>query len=161
MILNHKQLISTWCGYPPAILIGGLAWVTGNFTANSNGDCIRMHDSLISVQGTHICKWLMKNKNYEKSLGKNHPASVISEGEWQQPGHEIDWGVWAEWREGVYAEARASEGADRRSLQVVRTGSLWGGNHQLLTDAQATAKTRQQGCKGMNPLIFQKEMNEE
>lgn len=157
MILNHKQLISTWCGYPPAILISGLAWVTGNFTANSNGRTI---PSFLCKGLTYVNDW-WRIRIMRKVWGKNHPASVIPEGEWQQPGHETDWGVWAEWREGVYAEVQASEGADRRSLQVVRTGSLWGGNHQLLTDAQATAKTRQQGCKGMNPLIFQKEMHEE
>lgn len=50
----------------------------------------------------------------------------------------------------------ASEGADRRSCQVGRTGSLWSVNYQLLTDSQTSAKTGQQGCKDMNLLIFQK-----
>lgn len=48
----------------------------------------------------------------------------------------------------------ASEGADRRLFQVVNTGSLWGVNHQLLTDSQASAKTRAARIQRYEPVYF-------
>lgn len=82
----------------------------------------------------------MKNKNYEESLGKNHPALVTSEGDGSSQGmRQIEECEQNEGK-GFMQKHGACEGADRRSFQVVRTGSFWGGNRQLLKQGGKDAR---------------------